>query len=168
MLVVLSVTAASGTVTNDYTTANVVATSTGNNVGGFVGASTETINKAYSSGSITVAGSEASIGGFSGQNSGTISNIYWNDIGTGLAFTSSVGSGTAATSATAITSSSQALAQGTYTNFTFGTSPGTGTWYSVSGTTLPTLQMEYSTVVENSHQLQMVNENLGAVFTQNG
>ena len=158
--------AASGTVSNSYTTANVYVTATSSAaIGGFTGDSFATIQNAYSSGSISVSGS-ATAGGFVGINNGSISNIYWDEV-SAPGYTTAIGSGTAVTNGTGITTTGALYSSGTYTNFTFGTSPGSGVWYELSGYTLPVLQMEYSTVINNAHQLQLMAEGLGANYSLN-
>ncbi|MES2219298.1 MAG: hypothetical protein V4501_12920, partial [Pseudomonadota bacterium] len=167
-----------GALTNVYSTANVFAMSTATNVaytGGLTGdqGSGASINGAYASGTITLLTPSTHTGGLTGNNDNTtasIANAFWNDINP-VGYTAAVGTGNAASaSVTAITTTTQKFAQSTYTGVSgfgsFGTNPGQGVWYSISGSTLPMLQMEYSTNITNVHQLEMMNEALGANYVQ--
>jgi hypothetical protein len=151
-----------GTVENSYNIGSV----NGTNAGGIVGQSCggcnvgQTVTTSYNSGAV----SGTSAGGILGANGGGlgISNSYWDTGTSGQLF--QVGGGSSTTGAL---STANALLQSSYSGFTFGTSPGSGTWFSINGVTRPLLQTEYSTNITNAHQLQLMSLNLAANYTLN-
>lgn len=158
-----------GLVSNSYATGSV----TGNYaVGGLVGLNNEaigggTVNNSYATGKV-IGGGE-SVGGLVGFNNATVSNSYWN-INTSGQTTS--GGGTGLTTAQMKTASN-------FTGFNFTTTPGaTGNnWVMVdtdgtlnnaggaAGGTFPMLASEYSTTINNAHQLQLMAMNLSGNYT---
>ncbi|WP_411877754.1 beta strand repeat-containing protein [Polaromonas sp. YR568] len=134
-----------GTIGNAYASGSV--TGGGSLVGGLVGFNAGTIGNAYASGIVT--GSSV-VGGLAGLNVGTVTNSYWDITTTGQA--SSAG-GTGFTNA-------NAFAQSSYSGFDFG-----ATWWMSNANTRPFLRSEYSTTINNAHQLQLAAMNLGASYT---
>ena len=147
-------------ITNAYAIGAVNGT---DDVGGLVGWNYYgSVNSTYATGAVT--GSGAYIGGLVGDNHGAISSSFWDTTTTGRP-DGCQGSNTCG--ATAIQSAdpnglNYAFAQSTYSVWNV---PGTGTWFSIDGQTRPFLQSEYSAVITNAHQLQLVNMDLGAAYT---
>jgi len=157
------------TISNSYATGSV---SGANAVGGLVGDNNtgNTISTSYATGSVT-GGTGGSFGGLTGYNFGTVSNSYWNTTTSGQA-TSSGGTGLT-------TAQMQTLAS--FAGFIPSTTPGAagnawvmvdvnGTlnnagFYPTLGATYPMLASEYSTTINNAHQLQLMAMNLGASYT---
>jgi filamentous hemagglutinin family protein len=133
-----------GTIGNAYASGSVTGITY---VGGLVGFNVGTIGNAYAGGIVT---GSSGVGGLAGLNGGTVTNSYWDITTTGQA--SSAG-GTGFTDA-------NAFAQSTYSGFDFG-----ATWWMSNGNTRPFLRSEYSTTINNAHQLQLVAMNLGASYT---
>jgi filamentous hemagglutinin family protein len=138
-------------------------------VGGLVGNNlslSTLISQAYATGAVSGSGSE--IGGLVGKSSSNkITTSYWDSYSTGQA--NGVGNGSA-NGITAVTSdpaqsgaSNSAFKQSAYADFDF--TPGTGTWFMIDGSTRPFLRSEYSTTINNAHQLQLMTLNLGASYT---
>lgn len=151
---------ASGTVSNSYATGSVTGVTY---VGGLVAYSLNaTITNGYASGNIS--GSGSYIGGVLGyRDSGTsISNTYWNLAG------NAAGVGSGATTGTTSLTTAQMQSAANFTGFAFTTTTGaTGNnWVmvngdgslngSTSGGTYPMLASEYSTTIDNTHQLQLM------------
>lgn len=134
-----------GSIENAYSIASVTGSS--NYAGGLVGRNTGNINNTYSSG--LVSGSLS--GGLAGSNQGSITNSFWDTVSSGK--TSSAG-GTGKTT-------SQLLSLATYNNagWNIGTDPDTKTWLIFNGYTRPLLSMEFSNIITNAHQLQLVGIN---------
>ena len=161
-----------GVITNSYTTGSVNGiTNIGNisgvtsYIGGLVGVNAlGTITNSYAVGSVSGTGSN--IGGLLGANNGTITNGYWNIDTSGQA-TSAGGTGLTST---------QMQNAANFAGFNFTTTPGaTGNnWVMVdvngtlnnvggaTGSTLPMLASEYSTSINNAHQLQLMEMALSA------
>jgi filamentous hemagglutinin family protein len=147
-----------GTITDAYATGPVVYAYGADSIGGLVGYNTGTITDAYATGLVTVTASvtgptgATNVGGLVGQNTGAVNNSFWDIDTTGQ--TASAG-GTGA-------HTPDLFKEATYTNagWDFGS-----TWYMIDGETRPFLQMEYSTSIHNSHQLQLMAMNLGASYT---
>ena len=146
-----------GSISNSYSTAAVYAD---NNYGGLVGVnsglvgfpSMGIINKTYASGKIFTGG-----GGLVGTNTnGVITNSYW-DVDSTRALTSAGGIGIYS-----LTGSVNAYNPSTYAGFDL-----TNTWWMVPGIygTRPILRSEYSTTINNSHQLQLMALNPAASYT---
>jgi hypothetical protein len=139
-----------GTVTNTYATGAVTGASC---AGGLVGYNTGTINTSYASGAVS--GAAGFTGGLVGYGSGTVNNSLWD--------TDTTGQSTSAGGAGAVgTTTDQLMTKSTYTSagWDFGS-----TWYMIDGETRPFLQMEYSTSIQNSHQLQLMVMNPAASYT---
>ncbi len=147
-----------GTISNSYATGSVTTGSNSSSVGGLVGVNFATITNVYSVGSVTSSGSE--IGGLIGNNTGAVTDGYWNTQTSGQ--NSSAG-GTGLTTAQMQTVSN-------FTGFNFSTIAGAAgnNWVmvdadgtlnnagGVSGGTYPMLTSEYSTIISNAHQLQLI------------
>ncbi|WP_042446548.1 beta strand repeat-containing protein [Azospirillum sp. B510] len=138
-----------GSIADSYTTASVTQ---GSSVGGFAGANggVATIARSYATGSIVGQGRNYT-GGFVGARSGgTISSSYW-DRGTTGQDASMFGTGLTTT---------DAFSSASYAGFDF-----TNTWYMVEGYTRPFLRSEYSTIIGNTHQLQLMGMAPSAAYT---
>jgi hypothetical protein len=116
------------------------------------------------------------VGGLVGANGSTVSNSHWNsDVkATGIG-----GGTTTGTNVSGLTTTQMQTAS-SLTGFTFTTTPGaTGNnWVIVNadgtlqtnasataGATYPMLASEYSTTINNAHQLQLMEMALGASYT---
>jgi len=158
-------------VSNSYATGSV---SGGVFVGGLIGSNYgSTLSNSYSTG--TVSGSNYTAG-LVGYNHGTIVTSYWNT-STNPMLAVGVGGGTL-TGATGLTTVQMQTATNFF-GFAFTTTPGTtgNNWVMVdadgslnnaggaSGATFPMLSSEYSTVITNAHQLQLIAMALGASYT---
>lgn len=158
-----------GSISTSYATGAV--TNLESFVGGLVGVNgwTGTIALSYSSGAVSGGGSN--IGGLSGYNfhATAVTNSYWNTDTSGQA-TSAGGTGL----------SSVEMQTGSYfAGFNFTTTPGaTGNnWVMVNvdgtlnnaggalGATRPMLASEYSTTINNAHQLQLMAMDLAGSYT---
>ena len=152
-----------GTISNSYATGAV--SGTGSYFGGLVGYNYGTISNSYATGAV----SGGSSGGLVGWNNGTISNSYWDTTTSGQA-TSAGGVG--------LTTTAMQTALN-FVGFVFTTTPGaTGNnWVmvdtngtlnnagGVAGATFPMLASEYSTTINNAHQLQLMAMNLAGSYT---
>jgi hypothetical protein len=149
------------TVTNSYATGAV----TGNHTAGGLVAFNQfgsNISTSYATGVVT---GTNSVGGLVGYNNSTISSSYWNSTISG---TTGVGGGTT-TGATGLTTVQMQTASN-FAGFTFTATPAaTGNnWVMVdadgtlnnaggaTGSTRPMLASEYSTTINNVHQLQLI------------
>ena len=155
-------------ITNSYATGSVTGTSY---VGGLVGIINNygLISNSYATGSVT---GTSYVGGLVGiNNNSRISNSFWNTTTSGQA-TSSGGTGLTTT---------QMQNASNFTGFNFTSTPGaTGNnWVIVNndgtlqtnsnfsgGATYPMLASEYSTTINNTHQLQLMQMALSANYTQ--
>jgi filamentous hemagglutinin family protein len=159
-----------GAISDSYATGSVSGVTY---VGGLVGSNYggATLSNSYSTGTVT--GSTA-VGGSVGYNSGTISGSYWN---TSInPAPPGIGGGTL-TGATGLTTA-QMQSAANFAGFVFTTTPGAAgnNWVMVdtdgtlnnaggaSGATFPMLSSEYSTVIANAHQLQLIAMALGASY----
>ena len=154
-----------GSISDSYATGSV--SSTDGAVGGLVGSNYGTISNSYAKGSVS--GTGTYVGGLVGYNNGTVSDGFWDTTTSGQ--TTSAG-GTGLTTAQMQTTSN-------FTGFTFTTTPGAGgnSWVMVdvdgtlnnaggaAGATFPMLASEYSTTINNAHQLQLMAMNLTAAYT---
>ena len=158
-------------VSNSYATGSV---SGGVFVGGLIGSNYgSTLSNSYSTG--TVSGSNYAAG-LVGYNHGTIVTSYWNT-STNPMLAVGIGGGTL-TGATGLTTAQMQTATN-FLGFVFTASPGVAgnNWVMVdtdgslnnaggaSGATFPMLSSEYSTVIANAHQLQLIAMALGASYT---
>ena len=155
----------SASVSNSYATGGV---SGSGYVGGLVGYndSTGTITNTYAAGSVSGA---QSIGGLAGYNGGTVSNSFWDTTTSGQA-TSAGGTGLT-------TSQMQTASNFTAFNFTTTQDASGNNWVIVdtdgtlnnavgrAGATFPMLASEYSTTINNAHQLQLMAMNLAASYS---
>jgi filamentous hemagglutinin family protein len=160
-----------GTVSNSYAAGN--AHGTGATVAGLVGNNYGTVSDSYALGRVT---GSSNLNGVA--NGGTVNNSFWNITTSGLA-TSARGTGL---------TTSQMQTAANFTGFGFATTPGSagnawvmvdidgglnnaggyvgGQHYnSVPGATFPMLTSEYSTVIVNAHQLQLMALVPGASYT---
>jgi filamentous hemagglutinin family protein len=165
-----------GSISNSYATGNVTATgngtNTGNYVGGLAGYNGGSINYGYSTGSVS---GNTNVGGLVGYNSygGSINNSYWNS----SVNTTGIGGGNL-TGATGLTTTQMQTASN-FSNFNFTTAttdPLGNYWVMVDtdgslnnaggalGATFPMLASEYSTTINNAHQLQLMTMALGANY----
>ncbi|MBU1233691.1 MAG: hypothetical protein KKD01_19210 [Proteobacteria bacterium] len=159
----------SGSIANSYATGGV--SGIGHHAGGLVGrnATGSTIEQSYATG--TVAASE-NAGGLVGENQGTITNGYWNS----SVNSTGVGQGPT-TGATGLTAA-QMLVSSNFNEFTITPTPGELGWvvintdgslqtsaFNTAAATSPMLATEYSTTINNAHQLQMMVMNLGASYS---
>ncbi len=155
------------TISNSY---NIGAVS-GYNAGGIAGFNYGTISNSYSTG--YVAGT-ADVGGLVAYNGGTISNSFWDTSTSGInSPTGGVGGGanSGVTGDPTATLMTAAIYSGAGWNIGTDPTPVTGnTWVIFDGSTRPMLAMEYSTTIDNAHQLQLIGLNattLGATYTLN-
>ncbi|WP_371437599.1 GLUG motif-containing protein, partial [Polaromonas sp.] len=143
------------------------------NVGGLVGRNYGSIGDAYATGSVS--GSGAFVGGLMGYSNGSISNSYWDSSSTGRSSAVGGGSGTttnvsAVTSSSATSHSSYAYL-GTWAETASGsgiwvaTNTGGPAWVMIEGSTRPFLYSEYSTNIQNAHQLQLMALDTSASYT---
>jgi len=155
-----------GAISNAYATGHVSGTVL--DVGGLVGygRAGTTISNSYSTGAV-IGG--LNVGGLIGSSQGSITSSYWNTQTSGTS-TSAGGSGRTTEQMQAATS---------FTGFNFTTTPGAtgnnwvmvdtdGTLNNAGGATgaiFPVLASEYSTTINNAHQLQLMAMNLGASYT---
>ena len=174
-----------GTISNSYATGSVSGSSF---VGGLVGFSNGRIFDSYATGSVSCSASfcgglmgtnvfgtisnsyatgsvsgSTSVGGLVGNNNtGTISNSYWDIDSTGRT-NAGDGVSSGATGIRSTSSTVNAYTQATYGGFDF-----TNTWWMSEGNTRPLLQSEYSSTINNAHQLQLIGMNpttLAASYT---
>jgi filamentous hemagglutinin family protein len=143
------------TVQYSYALGNVV-NSSGIATGGLIGRNlgNNTISNVYAAGAVTGLSNGGGLFGSIGSGTPTITNAYWDTTTTGQA--TSAGTGT-----TGITNAN-AYTQSSYTGFDF---TSTGAWFSVDGYTRPFLRSEWTPVISNAHQLQMMSSKLGASYT---
>ncbi len=147
----------SGTISIAYATAGVTAGANAGSVGGLVGSNSGLISTGYASGQVTVGSGAGSVGAFAGTNAGTIANVYWDASTSGQ--TVGAGGGSGSFAGTSVTGT-DAYANATYSGLNL-----TSTWYMIAGYTRPLLRMEYSTIISNAHQLQMVNLSMASSYT---
>jgi filamentous hemagglutinin family protein len=154
----------SGTISQSYATGAVSGT---DYVGGLVGWNNgTTISQAYATGKVS--GTGINVGGLAGTNSGTVSNSYWDSYSTGRANGFGSGSGTNVTAVTSDPTQSgatnYAYNAAAYGNFT------ASNWIFINGQTRPFGAWEKPVLaggvatISNSHQLQLVNQNLGGTY----
>jgi len=134
-----------GTVNFSYATGSVAG---GSAVGGLVGYNFGgQIQSTYATGRVT---GNASLGGLIGTSSGSVTKSFWDTDTSGQ---SSSAGGTGQSTANLLT-------QSTYTGWDFA-----NTWFMVDGSTRPFLRSEYSTTINNAHQLQLMQLDLNANYT---
>jgi filamentous hemagglutinin family protein len=135
-----------GTVLNCYSIGSVMGAGS-NSTGGLVGNNFGYMNNTYSTGSVSGSSTE---GGLTAINTGTIGNSFWDTTTSGQS-TSNGGTGEATPAL---------LSESTYSGagWNIGTTT-TDTWVIFDGSTRPLLGMEYSVVIRNAHQLQLVGLN---------
>ena len=147
-----------GSIGNSYSIGNVTGETI---VGGLAGENAGSIVDSYSSGAV-VGGTNNLVGGLLGSllSGGTVMDSFW-DTQTSGQFLSAGGTGE---------TTAQLLSLSTYNNagWSIGTDPNNYTWLIFDGQTRPMLAMEYSTVVNTPHALQLIGINsdtLGASYT---
>jgi len=146
-------------------------------VGGLAGYNSGGVTNSYATGIATGTGSD--VGGLVGDNAGSVIISYWNSAntyGVGLGNSPDPYS-TGISTANMMTASSFAV---TGLGFSFTTTAGGTGWVivdangtlnnasSAAGATFPMLASEYSTTINNAHQLQLIGMNattLGASYT---
>ncbi len=144
----------------------------GYTVGGLVGVNGAmgAITRAYASGPLMTDGSATTdprsidgvVGALAGTNAGALSNLFFDQSSTGTG--TAVGSNTGTVGATRVGgSSNDPYAQATYGAFDF-----SNTWYIIDGSTRPLLRAEYSTTINNAHQLQLIALDPTASYTLAG
>ena len=145
----------------------------GSNVGGLVGNNSAAGNIANSYATGHVTGMASNIGGLVGLNASTVSSSYWNSdvLATGIGLDSGTTTGT-----TGLTTAQMQVATN-FSGFTFTSTPGAAGWIIVNGDgslntsgtpgggTYPMLASEYSTSINNAHQLQLMAMAPGASYT---
>ena len=154
------------TLSNSYATGNVVGAI---DAGGLAGGNYGTIINTYAIGSVT---GTTGVGGLVAgtKQNGTVTNSYWNTQTSGQS-TSMGGTGLTTT---------QMQTASNFAGFNFSTTPGAmgNSWVMVDvdgslnnaggvlAGTYPMLTSEYSTMISNGHQLQLVAMALGANYSQ--
>ncbi|MBU2700962.1 filamentous hemagglutinin family protein [Sporomusaceae bacterium BoRhaA] len=111
----------------------------------------EKISNSYSTGKVSYSGDQTRVGGFVGSNSGasTISQSFWDTDRSGQ--TQGVGTNTGKTLQLTGLTSAQAADHKSYSGWDFAS-----TWFMLDGYTTPFLRSEYSTIISNAHQLQLM------------
>jgi filamentous hemagglutinin family protein len=154
-----------GTFSDSYATGS--AHGSGASIGGLVGNNYGAVDESYATGAVSGASGR---GGLVGSNSGTVTYSYWDTTTSGQ--TTSAGGGTPLT-----TLQMQTATNFSYFNFTTNAGAGGNSWVMVDadgtlnnaggagGATFPMLTSEYSTIVTNAHQLQLMAMNLAASYT---
>jgi filamentous hemagglutinin family protein len=147
-------------ISNSYATGSVNGSG---NVGGLVGYNYGSISNGYATGSVNGSGN---VGGLVGYNYGSISNGYWNT--TNNPTLPGVGGGTGSQSSVNGLTTQDMQTASNFAGFTFTTTPGDAGWVIVNkdgtlnnaggatGATSPMLATEYSTTINNAHQLQLM------------
>lgn len=150
---------ANSTATYVYSTSDVTG---GAYVGGLVGYNDGAVVQSYATGKLS-GGSSADTGGLIGYNSasGTLDRSYWDIETTGVSTGCATNLGSC--SATGLTTASALLHQ-SYPGFSFWPAVPWGHWYGIHGYTRPFLRSEYSTIIRNTHQLQLMEMNLRGSF----
>ena len=175
-----------GTINDSYATGAVTGVSV---VGGLVGyMPSGSVSNSYAMGAVS---GGAQSGGLIGFNSGSVSNSFWDvsTSGTTTGIGSNSGSGVVGVyglgyavvngalspdGVTTLTTNSP-YSSSSYGSFTFTTMPGAtgnnwvivdtdGSLNGTNGATLPMLSIEYSTTINNAHQLQLMEMNLSASY----
>ncbi|MBR7633704.1 YDG domain-containing protein [Janthinobacterium lividum] len=157
----------SGSISNSYATGSVAGQTY---IGGLIGINWGSVGTSFATGRLVLTDGGSGVGGLIGSNaySNKVSNSFWSISGTGQA---SSDGGTGLTDAQMRTASS-------FTGFNFTTTPGaTGNnWVLVNvdgglnnaggaaGATYPMLASEYSTTIQNAHQLQLMAMAPGAAY----
>ncbi|HVV93009.1 MAG TPA: MBG domain-containing protein [Hyphomicrobiales bacterium] len=149
-----------------------VAGGDGSTVGGLVGYNENgsEIDESYATGAVS-GGAGSSVGGLVGENDGTVFDAFWDATTTGQS-DGCAGDTTCGGGAVALQSSDvngdYAFAASSYDWNIFtpnGGAPPSSDWLMIDGGTRPFLAFEYSTVVANAHQLQLVAMDPTASYT---
>ncbi|WP_426701625.1 YDG domain-containing protein [Rhodanobacter sp. Col0626] len=168
--------ATGGNIQDSYATGTVTG---GNYVGGLAAKmSYGSVSNSYFAGTVVVNGipyaAGAIIGGsFGAGSTNTLTNVYWNTdtVGAGI---SSVGYASPNETNVAGLTTAQMRDAANWAGFTFTTTPGNSGWVLVdsdsglngsNGTVLPMLASEWSSVVRNAHQLQLMELDKSASYT---
>ncbi|MFT4178662.1 MAG: YDG domain-containing protein [Thermomonas sp.] len=149
-----------GQIANTYALGNV--SGIGASLGGLVGVNNGGIATSYSAGSVS---GGSVMGGLVGNAvGGSITSSYWDSYSSGMGNGVGQGNGSGASAVTSDPTQSAAAnyayRQGAYAGFDFGND-----WFMVDGETRPFLRSEWSTVIGNAHQLQLMAMNLSADYT---
>jgi filamentous hemagglutinin family protein len=153
-----------GAFSNSYATGS--AHGSGASIGGLVGNNYGTVNVSYATGAVS---GGSNLGGLVGNGGGTVSNSYWDKTTSGRT-TSDGGTGLTTTQMQTI---------GNFGGFFFTPTPDLGgnDWVMVDvdgglnnaagalGATFPMLASEYSTIVTNAHQLQLMAMSVSTNYT---
>ena len=140
-------------------------------VGGLVGENDGTINNTYATGTTT---GTTNVGGLIGFSNGIINSSYWNSTvkatgiggGTSSAQLMNVFGLTTSQMQTASNFVSSDVIDNWYDNWVIVDANGTlNNAAGASGATFPMLASEYSTTINNAHQLQLMAMNLSANYT---
>ena len=177
-----------GMIQNAYATGTVTGGSN-SYVGGLVGGNYGgTVNVTYAAGGVS--GTAGSFGGLAGINTGAVTNSYLDQdrAGTGVGIGTDSNNGTPTTLTGLSVNGNNPLLASSYPAFNFTNNDGAATgnnWVMVSPLdllpdsmaaqnlnvlmgTLPMLASEYSTTIQNAHQLQLIALNMGASYTLGG
>ncbi len=128
--------------------------------GGLVAYSQGAISGAYASGRVSGSGDMAA--GFAVSDNGQTTNAYYDEDSSGqsLAIAPNPFGGVSTTQVTSVNNAT-AYSKSTYNGFDFS---GVGAWTIIDGSTRPLLKSEYSTVITNAHQLQLMTLNKTASY----
>ena len=155
-----------GAVTADGSNANGYA----NGIGGLVGSNSGTIQQSYATGTVS-APSGGSIGGLVGSDTsgGGVTSSYWDISTNSGANEATQAAGNIAEPGVTGETAASLMTASTYSGWTFGALGGSANWVIVdsdgtlnnnggssAGGTFPMLLSEYSTNIENAHQLQLM------------
>lgn len=134
------------TISSSYSSSGAVSGTAGQ-VGGLIGNNV--------SGTAGTAGAGLYGGGLGAAGIASASAVAWDGVTTGQAV-NAIGAG----NLNAVSSVGAFSTQIAYAGFDF-----TNTWWSAPGSTRPFLRSEWSNEINNAHQLQLMNSNLGAHYT---
>jgi filamentous hemagglutinin family protein len=156
-----------GTVSQSYALGSVWGNAA-SDVGGLVGHNTGIISETYASGRVT-GGASGRTGGLVGNNTedGNVSRSFF-DADTTLQ-SRGIGNNAEATGVARLSAlGDDARQQSSYDGWNFGTNPqmmGNAVWFMIDGFTRPFLRSEWSAVITNAHQLQLMAMNGYANYT---
>ena len=164
-----------GTISNSYALGSVTSSYNGAELGGLAGEiDTTAVTDVYAIGAVSGTGTGDKIGGVIGQSfGGTLAGAYYDYQTTGAA------SGTQTDGSIGL-STSQFDTASNFSGWTFTTTAGGTGWVIVdadgtlnnagnaAGATRPMLASEYSTTIDNAHQLQLIALNLAGNYTVDG
>jgi hypothetical protein len=113
------------------------------------------ITNSYASGKVVSSGTN--VGGLVGEEYGTVTDSFWDVDSTGQA--AGVGTNNSTFNAVGKTTA-ELMTQSTYAGWDF-----TNTWWMLDTNTRPFFRFEYSTTINNAHQLQMMSMDLSASYS---